>query len=93
MIHGAAALSEIEHGSQRAGNVSLCPLHGFIQRKPFRKIGRDSAGERAPGTVGVRVVDPLSVKPSSAALSVEKIIGVIDLMSALDQHGAAVSQR
>ena len=53
MIHGAGTASQVQHGPQSAGDVSLGPLHRRLQVKALRQIGGDGAGQGAAGAVGV----------------------------------------
>ena len=85
MIHRSAAFAQIEHGIQRAADVILGPLYRFFQRKALGQVGRDGAGERASGAVRIGVVDALPIKPLPVISRLQIIIGIIDLMPALDQ--------
>ena len=40
--------------------------------------------------MGVGIVDPLAVEPLAEAVPPQEIVGIVDLMAALTQHGAAV---
>ena len=86
-------MTQIQHGRQRAGDVFLGPLHGLVQIIALGQIGGNGAGEGAAGAVGVGIVDPLAVEPLAEAVPPQEIVGIIDLMAALAQYGAAVFSR
>ena len=90
MIHGTAALAQIQHRRQRAGDVRLGPLHGRVQIIALGQVGGDGAGEGAAGAVGVGVVDPPTPEPLARTVPPEQVVGVVDLMAALAQDGAAI---
>ena len=77
MVHRAAAFSQIKHGTQRTGDIRFRPLYGCIHIESFRQIRSNSAGQGASCSVGIRIVNALSVEPAVASVSVEQIIGVI----------------
>ena len=41
MIHGTCAFTQIKHGSQCTGDITLGSLHGFLEGKPLGKIDCD----------------------------------------------------
>ena len=90
MIHGAGAVAQIQHGGQAAGNVGLGPLHRGVQIAAFGQIGGNGAGQGAAGAVGVGVGDAFAVEPFAGAAAPQQVVGVVDLVAALAQHGAAV---
>ena len=88
MIHRTRALSQIQHGGKRAGDIVLGPSDGIGEGAALGEIGSNGAGERAARSVGVGVVDALSGEPHSFAIGNQKIVGVMDAVTALEQHGA-----
>lgn len=93
MIHGAGAVPQVQHSRQRPGDVRLGPLHGLIQSIALGQIGGNGAGEGAAVPVGIWIVDALAVEPLARALPPEEIVGVVDLVAALAQHGANRTSR
>ena len=85
MIHGAAALTQIQHGGKCAGNIILRSLHRGFQIVSLCQIGGDGAGEGTSGAVGIGVVDPLAVEPSHFFTGVQQIVCVVDVMTALQE--------
>ena len=63
MVDGAAAFSEIQHGSQCAGEILFCPMDSLRKVASQGQIGGDGAGEGAAGAVGIGVVDAPALEP------------------------------
>ena len=57
VIHRAAPLPQVEHGSQCTGNVIFGILHGHPQVVSFCQIGRNRRGQCASCPVGVGIVN------------------------------------
>ena len=89
MIHGTAALSKIQHGSQSSGKIALRPLHSLLQTEALRQVGRNGAGQGTAGSMRVGIIDPFTIKPANFSIPVQQIIGIVMLMAALHQHGTA----
>ena len=86
MIHRAASLSQIQHGSKGSGNIILGTIYRFHHGKSLCKVGSDGRGKSTSCSVGIGIVDPFSLKPLICSIHIEKIIGIIDLMSALAEN-------
>lgn len=72
-----------------AGEVVLGGLYCAFERKTFGKACRDGARKCAACTVGIFCVDALSGVGDEVFAVIEKVIGVHDVMSALDEDGFA----
>ena len=90
MVHGAAALAQVQHGGQRPGQVGFGALHRLGQAEAFGQVGGNGAGQGAAGAVGVGVGDPPARKPVQPAPGVQQVVGVLHAVAALEQHRAAV---
>ena len=85
---GPGAPAQVEHRGERARDIRLGALHGLGERIALGEVGGDGAGERAARAVRVRIGDALAGEPRARAVK-EEVVGVVDLMAALDEHGAA----
>jgi len=83
-------LPMIQHGRKTAGNVGLCAFHRCIQIIALCQIGRNGAGQGAAGAVGIGVCNALAAEPFAAAVPPQKVVGIVDLVAALAQHGTVV---
>lgn len=72
-----------------AGEVVLGGLYCAFKRKAFGEACRDGARKGAACTVGIFRVDALSGVGDEVFAVIEKVIGVHDVMSALDEDGFA----
>lgn len=72
-----------------ASEVVLGGLYGAFERKTFGKACRDGARKCAACTVGIFRVDALSGVGDEVFAVIEKVIGVHDVMAALDEDGFA----
>lgn len=72
-----------------AGEVVLGGLYRAFERKTFGKARCDGARKGAACAVGIFRVDALSVVGDEVFAVIEKVIGVHDVMSALDEDGFA----
>ena len=90
MLHGPPAFSKIKHSSQRTREIVFRPLDGDGQVKALGQIGGNGAGQSTAGAVGVWIVNVSSIELSPDAVPIEKIVGVIDIMSAFEEDSTAV---
>ena len=90
MIHGSASFSQIQHGRKGAGDIGLCLFYCLRQFCAFGQIGCNGAGQCTACAMGIGIVDPFSIEPAYFFSVVEKIVGVIALMTSFAQHAAAV---
>ncbi len=60
------------------------------QVKAFGKVCGNSAGQRAAGSMGVGIVNAGFAEPCSHTVGIEKIVGVVDIMSTFEQDGTAI---
>ena len=88
VIHRSAPLAQVKHRAERAADILLGSPYRFIQRESLGQIGRDGAGERAASAVGIGIVNALALEPLPVVRRLQIVIGIIDLMPALDQHAA-----
>ena len=62
-----------------------------VQVKALGQVGGDGAGQGAAGAVGVGVVDAaFRGTTCRCRIPPQQVVGVVDLVAALAQHGAAV---
>ena len=80
--HGAGALAEVEPSRERAGDVVLRTADRRLHVVALREVRGDGARERAAGTVGVGVVDPIAMKPLRAVRRPEEVVGVVEVVAA-----------
>ena len=70
-----------------AGEVVLGGLYCAFERKAFGKACRDGARKGTTCTVGIFRIDALSGVGNEVFAVIEKVIGVHDVMPALDEDG------
>ena len=90
VVHRAAAAAEIKHVAKCAGNVFLGPFYGICYAKPFCKVCCNCAGKGASGAVCIGVFNVPSQKPLVCAVIKEQVVGVVDIVPAFAEYGAAV---
>lgn len=88
--HRSASFSEIQHRSQRSGNVIFCTLYGCVHIKSFCKVRCNGTGKCAAGSMCIRIINTFSVEPTIIAVTIKQVICIIQLMSALAENCAVV---
>ena len=82
VIHRTFSLTQIQHSRQGSGNVALRLIYRIFQRHAFGQIGGDGAGKGASGSVGVRIIDSLSLEPSQSVAGAQQVVGIVQVMAA-----------
>ena len=100
MVDGARAVTEVEPGGQRAGEVGLGGIDRLDERAPLGEPAGDGGGERAARAMGVVGLHAGMAEPRDAWLVIfdlgglgQDVVGVVDVVAALEQHGAAEGAR
>ena len=84
MVHRAGTFSQIQHSRQSTGDVFFGLLYRLRQGIALGQIGRDRTGESAAGSMSVGIIDALPIKPLKFPIRVQKIVRIVDIVSALD---------
>ena len=92
MVYGTMTLPypDVLACLQGIGEILLGKGHGITELTATGYIGGDGRGERAAGAMGVRIIDPFSTEPVGMSFKVEQIICIIEIVSALAEHGAVI---
>ena len=81
-------MAQVQHGSQGPGEVLLGRCHGGFQVLALGQVRGDGAGQGAACAVGVGVLDSPAGEPPALPLAVQVVVGVVEAVAALAQHGA-----
>ena len=90
MVHWSAALAKIQHSCQSTGDIVLCAPDRCRKVIPFRQSRSNGAGEGTPRSMGIGIVDPLSLEPDHLFSVIQKIVGIIDAVAALAENTASI---